>query len=311
MASLNHLARLLGDDFDGLIHVDSRASLDGLALAAQSRFKLARKRFPIFWGGFNMIEAELSLIEEAIELFPESDRLILISGDTLPTLAPPQLAVFFSDLNVEFMWRGEIADDPSLAGASWQDATERHGNWLPWRLHNQVMWDDELTHPREIETTERRFGVDRPTALQFKTSAQRLVNSVLADLPPREKLFPKFYFGQQWWALTKNCAEALLTSPDLPRHKRFFKYMSVPDEHFFHTIIGNHPVFAEKASGDAIMHVAHPNVEDIRALPLKPEDLAFSSHRRPFVRKYQPEYATEIAGVIESGLYFRELVQSA
>jgi hypothetical protein len=50
------------------------------------------------------------------------------------------------------------------------------------------------------------------------------------------------YAGSQWWALSKRCIGYILHFIlENPEYVDFYKYTSVPDEMFFHTIIGNSP----------------------------------------------------------------------
>jgi hypothetical protein len=51
-----------------------------------------------------------------------------------------------------------------------------------------------------------------------------------------------FYAGSQWWALSKRCVDYILQFvADNSEYVDFYKYTYVPDEMFFHTIIGNSP----------------------------------------------------------------------
>ena len=305
-APLKGLVRLLGGAFDGLIHFDERFQLEDFDLQ-NSRFRFAEKRQPIYWGGFNMVQAELSLIAEALRTFPDCDRLVLVSGDCLPALSPRKLIEFFSDADQDFLWRWEVENDPTLFGADVQKAIERHGMVQPWRLHNYVMWDDDLTNPRERARVQAKFGVDQATACYISGSTEKIVRDLFRHMPPREALFAKFFFGQQWWGLTRRSAQIVLNSPLFEKYIHFFKYMSVPDEHFFHTILGNEPEVLARPVMQPLMFDAHPNAPDGKTGPLTLADLDFSRHGRPFVRKFDPETAPEIAALIEDGSYYAAL----
>jgi hypothetical protein len=48
------------------------------------------------------------------------------------------------------------------------------------------------------------------------------------------------YFGSQFWAITMDCAKMVRKYVrDHPQFLKYHKYSWAPDEHFFHTIIGN------------------------------------------------------------------------
>lgn len=48
------------------------------------------------------------------------------------------------------------------------------------------------------------------------------------------------YFGHQFWSITTECAKSVMEFVrDHPQFRDHHKYSWAPDEHFFHTIIGN------------------------------------------------------------------------
>ncbi|MEJ7683891.1 MAG: beta-1,6-N-acetylglucosaminyltransferase [Segetibacter sp.] len=57
------------------------------------------------------------------------------------------------------------------------------------------------------------------------------------------------YFGSQWWAITPDCAKYILDFlKENPKYYIQSKFTFAPDEHFFHTIIGNSS-YKEKSDG--------------------------------------------------------------
>jgi hypothetical protein len=60
----------------------------------------------------------------------------------------------------------------------------------------------------------------------------------------------KLFGGPGYWCITRNCAKYVHDFVRRnPRFCRFFKYVDIPDEIFFHTIILNSP-FAGKVIND-------------------------------------------------------------
>jgi hypothetical protein len=49
---LQCLARLLGADFDGLVHVDARTPLGEFERSLPPRFQIIKERLPVFLGRF-------------------------------------------------------------------------------------------------------------------------------------------------------------------------------------------------------------------------------------------------------------------
>ena len=71
----------------------------------------------------------------------------------------------------------------------------------------------------------------------------------LALMKPRTTLsyIDQFYGGCQWWAFPIESIEYILNFLVVhPDYVDFYKYSFVPDELFFHTIVGNTPELIEK-----------------------------------------------------------------
>lgn len=79
------------------------------------------------------------------------------------------------------------------------------------------------------------------------------------------------YAGSQWWALSKRCIDYILQFvADNSEYVDFYKYTFIPDEMFFHTIIGNSPF--KKHVVNALMYddwkTGSPVVITLQHLPL-------------------------------------------
>lgn len=82
------------------------------------------------------------------------------------------------------------------------------------------------------------------------------------------------YFGSQWWALTPQCCQYMLNYVDLnPGFIKMNRQTFSPDEHFFHTLVGNSQ-FAAHSDGLqpfegrgtwrlANLHLIHPSLAHI------------------------------------------------
>jgi hypothetical protein len=88
------------------------------------------------------------------------------------------------------------------------------------------------------------MAVSRGTPVDVLDRTVRKLASLLLRPWRRQysRYFPDLipYFGSQWWAITAECAEVVLdfvrARPDLVS---FYRNTFAPDEHFFHTIVGN------------------------------------------------------------------------
>ena len=169
---------------------------------------LVRPSIKVHWGDYSMVEATLALIEKARET-GVFERYVLLSGACYPVKPMTSLeAAFEMDPHREWINLTRIKRDSHLEhliGRRWRLAPLVQMRSLDARL--RLMWN-------KISKTMGR------------------------DLEREIKMTP--YYGSQWWALTDGCVAVIMDF--VHSHALFVKaYRSVyaPDEHFFHTIVGN------------------------------------------------------------------------
>jgi hypothetical protein len=230
VAPLPYLIRALGDRFAVYLHFDARADMAGIDLPPQVT---AIPRRPVHWGGWSMMQATLDLMEAA----RDHDVLALVSGDSIPLLLPDALHDALAEPGPERIDLVEVANDPALAGQPREASIARHGWEQPWRFHNFVHWDDSLLNPFGAAETTRHYGLPPDKADWLRGATQRLVAEALAGLAPRPKLFPRLFYGSQWWALSGATVAALLPELRRPEVEAFFRFFAVPDEHMVHTVL--------------------------------------------------------------------------
>ncbi|MCC6718412.1 MAG: hypothetical protein IT555_11060 [Acetobacteraceae bacterium] len=229
-APLPFLLRALGDRFDVYLHLDAKTDAGGLVLP---RHVTAIARREVHWGGWSMMQATMDLMAAA----RDHDVLALVSGDSLPLLAPDALHAALTIPGAERIEMLEVADDPTLAGMPREAAIARHGWEQPWRFHNFVHWDDVLLNPFGAAAAARHFDLAAGKADWLRGAAQRLVAEALSALPPRPRLFPRLVYGTQWWALAGETVAGLLPELTRPEVTAYFRFFPVPDEHMIHTVL--------------------------------------------------------------------------
>ncbi len=186
-----------------------RAALPGVALLPEA----ASRR--IAWGGFTMVEATLALLRAALAR-PGVTQLCLLSGTHLPLLPAEALAARVGDgrnhLDIRFACM-EPAERESLhrfwfRGVPGRQETQPVVRWL-----NRHAW---RLGPRDLARG-------------------------LRGLTPM--------VGSQWWHLTAAAARAMLAFHDAnPWYAGFFRHARIPDESFFHTLLGAVPHMAERGT---------------------------------------------------------------
>jgi hypothetical protein len=191
------------------VHVDGKATEFPLDRVAEIPGTIVlSRRTPVHWGDFSMVEATLSLLEEA-KLHGTFNRFVLLSGSCYPVKPLDVLeAAFAKDPLREW-----ISLTPITRQSCLYSTIGRH-----WRMAPL------LAHP-------------------FLDSKLRRIYNLVAeamgrDLPREIGMVPNF--GSQWWALTDDCVTAILEFVhNRPEFVRSYRSVYAPDEHFFHTIVAN------------------------------------------------------------------------
>jgi hypothetical protein len=316
-APLQGLLDLLGNRFSFVVHLDAKAGPVSEALRLPAGLVLTERRYPVFWGGFNMIFAIREMIDAAYKHFPGFTRVVVITGDTLPTAHPDVLENSLRDPHIEFMYSREIAFDPSLRGLSMEEAA-RNGALHEWRFQNYVVSDDELHSPRSQGEAQRKFRLTKDQADYVRGASQVTMKDVLSKMPPRPRLYDRIFSGSSWWSLSRGALNLIIDDMHAAANVEYFRFVNVPDEHFFQTLIGN--------KSRALAELGHRTQGKFVYVDYKhPDRLKFTGRDAlsvaslrsaaaagwPFARKYDPEQTPEIADAIASGRYFAEIVSES
>lgn len=215
----NHLRRLIRALDSPLalffIHVDRKAVLsrfqDGLS---QPNIVWLENRVASYWGEFSLVAAVTALLREALNRSPRSVRyLCLLSGSDYPVRSPEYIERFFSQhRGREFM---NLVRIPCAAAGKLLDRVEQFRIQTPWQGFFTVRLVATMNH-----------------LLNDRVKFTRDYSKALGGLLP--------YGGSMWWALTREACEYTVSFIDeRPDVVRFFRHSYIPDESFFHTIIGN------------------------------------------------------------------------
>jgi hypothetical protein len=205
-----HLERLCGRlaGHQIFVHVDRRAvNFPVNEIAMRSGVTMV-PRSDVHWGDFSMIDATLTLLRAASSQGP-FDRYVLLSGACYPIQPIETLqATFTADPRKEWISLTRIAAGShlhTLIGRRWRMAPVLANKSMDSRL--RAVWNK----------TSKMLG--RNLALELKATP---------------------YFGNQFWALSGPCVQHILSEAENnPAYCRAYASVYAPDEHFFHTIVGN------------------------------------------------------------------------
>jgi hypothetical protein len=173
------------------------------------------------WGSFGQVRASLSLLGEALEKDPGTERFILLSGQDYPLMTPAKMAAFFQQkAGTDF-----YTTHP-LPWAEWNDS----GGLDRLRRYHFCLGRRSFAYPSE------------------SLPGSRLVHAAYKAcelLLPKERPLPTnitFHGGCNWWSLTRRSATIVFSflrrNPSFVRRFRFTKFA---DEIFFQTALLNSP----------------------------------------------------------------------
>jgi Core-2/I-Branching enzyme len=248
------------------IHIDAKADISrSMYIANFPNAEIIADRYPVFWGGWNMVRAELALMRRA--LAAGCDRLLLISDDSFPLRRYGAIAEAMAGNELHLgLWEMPESDPAHVR-------------------YRQFFYFDSVATGYRSHDIYQRFITD--TDIEAMTS--------LSSLKRRGKaVLPMLYKGPQWWCLTGEAAAYVLDVHAREEHLReSFRFSLIPDEHFIHTVIGlSTPAYARKAPpmwSDITRNPSPWIFRDITELeqPLASEQL--------FVRKVAPSLAEQLA----------------
>ena len=281
---LSRLTRSLAASGDVFVHLDGKARTDAFHehLSRQPEVHIVEPRVPVAWAGISQVDASLTLIRSAIAHCADYGHLILLSGSCYPLRSQREIGKFLgSHRGREFIRYIDMREGPE--------------HYMP-QINRK--WFKEPFYRGES---------------RFRTFADRafrrgLNNLGLANQWPRN-LVP--YFGSNWWAITSNCARYILDYlKNNPEYYCINKQTFSPDEHFFHTLIGNSR-FHMNATGlqayqgrgtwrMANLHMIHPSLQKWYTLADWKEVVASD---KLFIRKVSTEKSTALLDRIDTELH--------
>lgn len=216
------------------------------------------------WGGFGHVAATLEGISSIVKGRNECDYVVLLTGQDYPIKSPDEIEAFFARQSPRL-----FLDNFPLPHPDWD-----------------------------------RQGLDRIEAWYIRLAGRRIVVDPPDGFPLRRR-FPlgmQPYGGSSYWNLTGECVAYIHSFARAnPGFVNFFKYVEVPDELFFQTIVMNSPF-----RGDVVN-------EDLRFIEWRDErsaspavltasdfDKIVSSPDLLFARKFDVTVDAEILDAIDS-----------
>ena len=209
----SHAAAFEADpDVHFFVHLDAKASLaDFAAPQSRSNVTFIAARRPIFWGGFNMVRAEVELLAVALDHAGGFDYVALISDDSYTLRSGRALK---AALPAADAWIDQNPIEPALD-------YPRYGRFY--------CFDAAPFSARSLPAEERHV-----------TEADSAEMAALEALRARGKApLTRLYQGAQWWCLKREVAAFVVAAFMGDEHIRdSFRFSAIPDEIVVQTTVG-------------------------------------------------------------------------
>jgi hypothetical protein len=271
------VGRLSHPDDTVIVHVDRKAELAPFT-AAFARLPIApivtRKRVPVHWGGWGIVQATVIGMREALALKRPWSHLVLLSGADYPIRSTAETQAFFAAHAGKSYLSWSAGDGPGYCDA------DRRGNER-WRwtgdLSRMLTWQVSIRGRRWLFPSER-------------------VPYQLPRRLPRALSTP--YQGSAWWNLTPEavayCVRYLRRHPSIGAH---FRFVFAPDENVFQMMLLDSPLRDTLVNED--LRFMHWDANSPPTIVLDDVD-AMRASRKLFARKFDLARAPEALDALDA-----------
>ncbi|RDC66115.1 beta-1,6-N-acetylglucosaminyltransferase [Adhaeribacter pallidiroseus] len=236
------------------------------------------KRFTCFWAGFGIVQATYQGIKELINNHIAFDYLILLSGQDYPIKTNEYIQQFLQ----EHQGQSFINFNP-FPFDEWEG---ERGGWnrieywhiITQKLYYILPWLPISSNGNILKNI-------------FKKVISKLINkrTIPGGLHP--------YGGAQFWCLHQEHVKYIHQFISKhPSYFRFFRFVYVPDEILFQTIIGNSS-YTNKLENDTLHYIDWSRVNKIFT---KTDLRAIQQNKCLFARKFDRTVDAEILDLIDT-----------
>ncbi|MBY5971743.1 beta-1,6-N-acetylglucosaminyltransferase [Ferrimonas balearica] len=169
------------------------------------------------WGAWGIVAATQDAAEMLLRDFPEARHVYLSSGSCLPLRPVEELKRYLrARPHTDFIESATTAD-------------------VPWTVGGLDEERFTLRFPFSWKTQRRAFDwyVDFQRRVGFR-------RRIPAGIVP--------HMGSQWWCLTRQTLQAILTDPQRAEYDRYFSKVWIPDESYFQTLTRKYSSHVESRS---------------------------------------------------------------
>lgn len=265
--------RLNNKDCYFIIHFDRKAKKEDFKkiqedLKDYSNVFFTEKRYKCYWGGFGIVKATIQMINELIEKNIQFDHGVLLSGQTYPIKSNKYIKEFL-EKNKERSFIMGLLMPTSI--------------WTNGGMDRIEKWHIKIKNKHYIFPKE-----NLPIIIKRR---------FLREFQP--------YGGSTWWVLNR---ELLIYINEFIKnnHKfvNFFKYVNIPDEIFFHTIILNSPLKEKIIINNLLFEIwlSNPTKPGSPEILTKKNFEQLKNSDKLFARKFDINIDSEILDMVDKEL---------
>jgi hypothetical protein len=193
-----------------VIHVDKRVPQNAYIPFSESLSHIENIKFSnrhtCEWGTWSLVAASQDASEMMLNSFPDVRHVFLSSGSCLPLRPVDDLIHYLGDRPMTNFIESVTTED------------------VPWTVGGLDFERFTLRFP--FSWKRRRKLFDRYVKLQRRLGFKRKIPDGLVP-----------HMGSQWWCLTRQSLNAILTDPDRKAHDAYFKKVWIPDESYYQTLV--------------------------------------------------------------------------
>jgi hypothetical protein len=260
------IRRLEADEVHFFVHVDKKTNEVDYARIVRPFASVPHvdflERHRCDWGGFGHVKATIKGLAEIKRRGLEPDYVLLLTGQDYPIVTNAAIKEFLARNN-----GASFLSHFSLPSDEWE------GGGLPRidRWHIQI-------RGRHYVVSGRRFSIERQMPLGLRP-----------------------FGGSSYWCLSRRSVDYVNRFiRENPSYIRFFRYVDVPDEIFFQTILLNSPL-RETVVDDDLRYVHWQDWNDARPAILGREDFDdVMSSGKLFARKFDTAHDGQILDMIDA-----------
>jgi len=223
-----HLKRLilsLPENSVFVVHIDAKSDIQAFtSVISDPRVHFASRRTDVMWGSIGVVEAQMTLIRDALALHQQEpiDYFISLSGLDYPLWSNERIERFFQEQQGREFIVTLCMENQGKHAQLYRE--HRPFNYKSWQYGS-------LGSKFRVSLRHIVYALGFRKKLRFQADGHEYV----------------LHKGSMWWAITPALAELALSYWDEhPQYVRYFHDGFAPDETFIPTLTA-HSEFAEKA----------------------------------------------------------------